>query len=223
VTQCVARGIQGLPITELELVTVAFAALNFVIYVLWWHKPVNVQRGVRVYKKQMTEDPVDDGDVETAVDYWVALRDALSDLPTAIVRGPFADLDDRGWLLRVLTWPLARPLGAMVGDYGMDVDLKDVLEGKRVGTFYPARWVAATQGASFFLVLVITIAFGSIHCIGWSFTFPSSIEQTLWRVASHSITGVPIVGFPLEVLTNAVDKHLLGEMKVPCRVLPDYY
>jgi hypothetical protein len=50
VTQCIARAVQRLPITELELVTVAFAALNIVIYVLWWQKPLNVQRGVRVYK-----------------------------------------------------------------------------------------------------------------------------------------------------------------------------
>ncbi|KAH9954735.1 hypothetical protein BC827DRAFT_1143053, partial [Russula dissimulans] len=49
VTQCIVRIVQGLPITELELVTVAFATLNFVIYLLWWDKPLNVQRGVRVY------------------------------------------------------------------------------------------------------------------------------------------------------------------------------
>jgi len=63
VAQCIARGVQGLPITELELATVAFAALNFVIYLLWWDKSQNVQRGVRVYKKRITESPIDDGDV----------------------------------------------------------------------------------------------------------------------------------------------------------------
>ncbi|KAI9507952.1 hypothetical protein F5148DRAFT_1014365 [Russula earlei] len=41
VTQCIARGAQGLPITELELVTVSFATLNRVMYVLWWEKPLN--------------------------------------------------------------------------------------------------------------------------------------------------------------------------------------
>ena len=52
VIQCIARGVQGLPITELELITGAFAVLNIVIYPLWWEKPLNVQRGVRVYKKR---------------------------------------------------------------------------------------------------------------------------------------------------------------------------
>jgi len=50
VMQCIARVVQGLQIIELEVVTVALATLNFVIYFLWWHKPPNVQRGVRVYK-----------------------------------------------------------------------------------------------------------------------------------------------------------------------------
>ncbi|KAH9959117.1 hypothetical protein BC827DRAFT_1269116 [Russula dissimulans] len=48
VIQCIARGVQGLPITELELATIAFASLNFVIYVLWWDKPLNVQCGLDV-------------------------------------------------------------------------------------------------------------------------------------------------------------------------------
>ncbi|KAI9451575.1 hypothetical protein F5148DRAFT_961409, partial [Russula earlei] len=36
VMQCIAQGVQGLPITELELVMVAFATLKFVMYLLWW-------------------------------------------------------------------------------------------------------------------------------------------------------------------------------------------
>ncbi|KAI9451581.1 hypothetical protein F5148DRAFT_1370556 [Russula earlei] len=51
----------GLPVTELELVTVAFATLNSVMYLLWWDKPLNVQCGVRVYKKRSMEEPIDDG------------------------------------------------------------------------------------------------------------------------------------------------------------------
>jgi len=175
VTQCIARKIQGLPITELELVTVAFATLNFVIYVLWWHKPLNVQHGVRVYKKRPTAEPVDDGDVEDTLGFWAALRDALSDLPTAIVRGPFVDTD-LPWLARVLVWPLYRPSHIFFGYEDPD-DHQD-LEGKRVNTFYPAKWVAS-EGASIFLLATVTIGFGGIHCIGWSFSFPSSIERTL--------------------------------------------
>ncbi|TDL15015.1 hypothetical protein BD410DRAFT_809277 [Rickenella mellea] len=43
VLQCIARGAEHLAITELELVTLAFAVLNMVTYALWWNKPQNVQ------------------------------------------------------------------------------------------------------------------------------------------------------------------------------------
>jgi hypothetical protein len=43
VLQCIARRFQGLPITELEILTLAFAALNFATYGLWWNKPLDVQ------------------------------------------------------------------------------------------------------------------------------------------------------------------------------------
>ncbi|KDR70783.1 hypothetical protein GALMADRAFT_144278 [Galerina marginata CBS 339.88] len=48
--QCISRKIQGLAITEIELVTVAFALLNGIMYFLWWHKPVDVECCVRIYR-----------------------------------------------------------------------------------------------------------------------------------------------------------------------------
>jgi len=196
VTQCIARRAQGLPVTELELVTVAFAVLSVVIYILWWDKPLNVQRGVRVYKKRITKEPIDDGDAEATLGFWSALGDALSDIPAAIVRGPSSLSSDIPWLVRILVWPLVKPLYTMVGE-------DDEYE-KRVNTFYPAKWVTASENFSIFLVIAITLAFGGIHCIGWSFTFPSSAERTLWRVASLSITSVPILLAPLSFAVDQV-------------------
>ena len=51
VMQCIARGIEHLPVTHLEIVTLAYAAINFVIYIFWWDKPLNVNRPVRVFRK----------------------------------------------------------------------------------------------------------------------------------------------------------------------------
>jgi len=205
VTQCIARGVQRLPITELELATVAFAALNFVICVLWWDKPQNVQRGVRVYKKRITESPIDDGNAEATVGYWGALRDALSDIPSAIVRGPvLVGFDDFPWLIRALLWPFFKPADIL---FPADEPDDGKFE-KRVYTFYPSKWVTLSKKSSIFIVAAITVVFGAIHCIGWSFNFPSSVERILWRVASLSITGVPIIFYPLVGLGYAIDGFL---------------
>jgi hypothetical protein len=47
--QCIARGAYGLTVTELELVTVAFASLTGVIYYLWWDKPLDVRCSIPVH------------------------------------------------------------------------------------------------------------------------------------------------------------------------------
>ena len=51
ISQCIARGRQGLALTELELVTLALASLNAVTFVIWWHKPLGVQEPVKIYLK----------------------------------------------------------------------------------------------------------------------------------------------------------------------------
>jgi len=162
-----------------------------------------VQCGVRVYKKRITDSPADDGHVEATAGFWVALGDALSKLPAAIIRGPlFQDstLDKFPWLARVLVWPVIKPLFMiMLGEGG------DMVGTRRVSTFSPRDWENTTYVR--YLVIAIASAFGGIHCIGWSFYFPSSIERILWRVTSVSITSVPIVLF-LTVLLLEYDFSL---------------
>ena len=58
VMQCIARAVEHLPVTHLEIVTLAYAAMNFVIYVFWWNKPLNVNRPVRVFRKSDVEEPI---------------------------------------------------------------------------------------------------------------------------------------------------------------------
>ncbi|KDR71422.1 hypothetical protein GALMADRAFT_74889 [Galerina marginata CBS 339.88] len=50
IVQCISRKVQGLTITEIELVTLAFAFLNGIMYFLWWNKPVDVTTCVRIYR-----------------------------------------------------------------------------------------------------------------------------------------------------------------------------
>jgi hypothetical protein len=49
VGQCIARGAYGLTVTELEVVTLAFAGLTGVIYYLWWDKPLDVRCSIPVH------------------------------------------------------------------------------------------------------------------------------------------------------------------------------
>ena len=79
----------------------------------------------------------------------------------------------------------------------------------KVPTFYSTE----NEGDEIAFVLcmpVVGVIFGAIHCVGWFFNFPSSVEAMLWRVSSAVLTGIafllPIilafVGFFSENIIN---------------------
>lgn len=55
VMQCIARAIQGLPVTELEIVTLAYTTVTLGMYIFWWHKPLNAGQPVKVLKTSLNE------------------------------------------------------------------------------------------------------------------------------------------------------------------------
>ncbi|KAI0062774.1 hypothetical protein BV25DRAFT_1915898 [Artomyces pyxidatus] len=48
VVQCIARRAEGLPITQLEIMTLAYTTITVAMYAVWWDKPQNVSGPVRV-------------------------------------------------------------------------------------------------------------------------------------------------------------------------------
>jgi hypothetical protein len=56
VMQCIARRNQGLLITELELITVAYTIITVAMYIAWWNKPLNVGCPTRVPNRHLDVD-----------------------------------------------------------------------------------------------------------------------------------------------------------------------
>ena len=67
ILQCIARHVQGLDITQLELTTLALASLNAITFILWWHKPLGVQTPVRVYLRRKLTDEERNAGVSSAL------------------------------------------------------------------------------------------------------------------------------------------------------------
>jgi len=56
ITQCIARRVQGLEITQLELTTLALASTHAITVILWWHKPLGARTPVHIYLKHKLTD-----------------------------------------------------------------------------------------------------------------------------------------------------------------------
>lgn len=178
VVQCIARTFQHLPITELELVTLAFATLNFITYWLWWNKPLDAKRYVPVIYKGTSE--------EGSSREKIGVFEWLGSIPQKI----------RNWA-GVNSWWKLIFLGPFLPVLKMmSFDKDEVAVGaKRIRTFFALNLDDKYNIWAILASLCVASIFGGLHCVAWSFTFPSPTEQLLWRIASVSITASPILIF----------------------------
>ncbi|KAJ3570429.1 hypothetical protein NP233_g4405 [Leucocoprinus birnbaumii] len=77
IVQCIARWVQRLHVTELEIVTLAFAILNVITYILWWNKPQNMRVAIAIH------DGRNDGGPTLAEEKGVTRRRDLSEQETS--------------------------------------------------------------------------------------------------------------------------------------------
>jgi hypothetical protein len=214
IIQCIARGAQHLPVTELEIMTVAFAALNFVIYGLWWNKPQNVERSIRVYRKPQAGEVVEDEGEAAEVELekaglLVTLKEPVHVLFASLakcVRGLMFNED--GDLFPF--YSLAQITGGGRKDRSPNVEAE-----QRVDTFYPGQ-KSRLPVTGFFSVGIVAVAFGAIHCIAWSFAFPSAIEQNLWRTASLAVTGIPAIFIMMDIFLEDWLNNSKAEALIIC-------
>ena len=178
VTQCIARAVEHLPITHLEIVTLAYAAMNFVIYIFWWNKPLNVNRPVRVLRKSGAKETRPEPTSEEWKLTWEAIGKGLEIIFEFIAGFRDGDVNlshedrvPRFWANNTSS----EELGIGVGNV---------------------------------IMLLVGVCFGSIHCIAWHFSFPTHTELLMWRLSSVAITVVPInifLGFILGSYMNSVN------------------
>ncbi|KAF8331748.1 uncharacterized protein EI90DRAFT_3057178 [Cantharellus anzutake] len=148
ITQYVGRWASHLHISQLETMTLAYAALCLLLYVLWWHKPVNIQFPIHVTRGSSVPPTS-----ETNVDQ-----------PT-----PKTETDADPMSLVQVTNPK-----------------------------HTRHWETP-------IFIATGLIFGGIHCLAWSFPFPTRLEMILWRVSAISITVVPILVIMLMFIVGQDD------------------
>ncbi|KAJ6491487.1 hypothetical protein DFH09DRAFT_1453382 [Mycena vulgaris] len=68
ITQSLARVHQHLPVTELEVATLAFAIVNVFTWLIWWKKPLDVEQPIRI---GLVEEIPEPGSTTQQLDWWV--------------------------------------------------------------------------------------------------------------------------------------------------------
>ncbi|KDR77202.1 hypothetical protein GALMADRAFT_139214 [Galerina marginata CBS 339.88] len=193
VSQCIARRAQGLILTELELVTGAFAVLNGIMYFFWWNKPLDVRCPVPVHLLDEWKTPFKFNAVQRPpVSLWDAVLSLYS--MAKISLNPSRKSIKT---IIVAPWTLIWAVFTRLADIDSPPSYLEVPGAvSTVSTFYARTgYISVTANKSLIPSITSAIAtlFGLLHCAAWFFTFPSYAELMIWRVCAAVISTIPFL------------------------------
>ncbi|PBK78597.1 hypothetical protein ARMSODRAFT_1011157 [Armillaria solidipes] len=169
IAQCIARAVQDLPITLIEMTALAFSGLSIITYCLWWHKPLNVMYHIPLdgldEREYMQTRHLNDRAPPAAKSRRISVRTVT---------------DGLHWFLG----GIAAVVSGESTDEGGHTNIDS-------GAF---RFSSGTDNASQRFVITVSVGslFGALHCIAWSFYFPSHAEMVLWRFSClAALVGLP--------------------------------
>jgi hypothetical protein len=190
--QCLARFLQHLPLTELEVATLAFQFVNLAIWFLWLHKPLDVQQpiilgpaGELVGLVKPSHRPSHGCSPHEAV---------FGNTEALLLGGYYSDRD----------FAASTSVPSYWSTHGFPA------EGPGKGD---------TRFASRFIVIELLVGtlFGLVHCAAWNTHFPSTAELLIWRSCSLVIAATPstiTLMFGFSLLSSKMGWKLEDEVSV---------
>ncbi|THU93039.1 hypothetical protein K435DRAFT_967452 [Dendrothele bispora CBS 962.96] len=184
ILQCIARVAEGLVVTDLEVVTVAFALLNIATYVLWWNKPQRIRYPVKIdycrrhaTSKVKVKDDRKGGVKVILATPWKSF--------TGWIEETWKESNEYSWPVHVIFFllkdvPLCNTFWNSILDLSSDQGSYQTGLESDPSSLYPT-------------IISLFLVFGGIHCAPWDSTFPTHIEQSLWRVSAVTVTAFPLV------------------------------
>ncbi|KAJ7366325.1 hypothetical protein DFH08DRAFT_1003099 [Mycena albidolilacea] len=187
--QCLARVQQHLPLTELEVATLAFQFVNIFIWLLWWHKPLDVQQPISL-------GPADEFMTWTELRIDRQARAMVNDAASSVLVGD-------------CTFDPMR--ATSVPSFWSTHGFRGSQEAAGKGD---VRFVSMFTSVQF---LVGTV-FGAIHCAAWNAHFPSADEMLIWRSCSLVVVATPF-GVALLFVSAALGSKIFGAHSIHGKVL----
>jgi hypothetical protein len=237
VGQCIARGAYGLALTELELVTVAFASLTGVIYYFWWDKPLDVHCSIPVHRLNCHEkiEGIENEEIGSRITFPPEVSNQEiregdkvvvnpNPLPSTLIQAntstpnPALPRTQRFQSFRRNACQKYRTFFGLgyafifspLKRVFVDMVNCETLGDKtilRVPTFYSPPDENDDNCKIAIFALCVATVFGAIHCIAWSFHFATSQERWAWRISAILVSGLPSFSITSMILCLVLEKE----------------
>jgi hypothetical protein len=171
IVQCIARLIQGLSITSLEVTTIAFVVCTIGTYALWWSKPKGVFVPVVIRKELTLADIVG---TEKALTWQYSPLDAYDDLRPSLLADVFSVLPGYIHIDKSRQTQKRRLRNDRLPPEDRDMLLNIIL-------------------------FCISLSYASVYLAGWNLSYPSALEQLLWHISTSLVTAMVLAFFILDI------------------------
>ena len=185
----VARRVQQLPITALELSTSAFVLLSFATTLCWFQKPADI-----LHPDFITVDqPVE-----------ILLPSNASYYGKEYLYTPLDCVGRQEW-----TW-------SRLWSHGLyclrSLNLAAPPAGRPVARFQNTI-APSIDGFAYVLFFWVSLAYLAIFITGWNFSFPTDIERMLWRIASlTALVSALVVFVTMHVFSSTLYTNLRRQL-----------
>jgi hypothetical protein len=176
VLQLVARYIQNLPTTLLEIDTLAVVSLACISYCLWWNKPKDVRRPYLVYWNNKRLPPSSSLNTLTYGYVVNILAEIILENNCLHSRKKNEEFSLGGWhdYLSVLIYPLRSLMGTRV-----TISPRAVKEHRipSYGGYDDDDPHDRNHIITLFIGCFSAFISGGVHCLGWNYLFQGHTEQ----------------------------------------------
>ena len=179
---CIYRLVEKLPLSLLEISTVARGFCTLLTYFVWWPKPLNID---------ITMTTPMDGPNATEAYEWLRHRERR------VTLFPISTSE-------LGSTTLARVLKFFIPTVSTSfVDVDDVSA--------PGQWSLSSYMVSYSVVLVTgiftQIPYGLFHFLGWNGVFPTPYERFFWKIFTVMTVGVGLFNTLLATMAKILSGH----------------
>lgn len=187
VVQCIARGVQRLGLTPLELSTVAFIVCTLATNILWWSKPKDIFIPIIISEDLSLEDLIGR---ELAYSWKFSPLEKYDSLRPSLT----ADV------LPLLPW-----MKASKPSNDHQEEQKTRFRNDRLPPEQRDWWLTG-------FLTIASVSFGVVYVSGWKIDFPTTAELLIWRVGIAGVLSTTVsfwaVDFGMELYYAALHKPM---------------
>lgn len=173
----IARGLQGLAVTTLEVTTIGIIVDSILVYYFWKDKPADVEYSEIV-------------DIGMTLDEMISLEQDGRARSQPWFRTPLDFTSREIWSFNLIYHYLMNILKRRNKTSWREKQKNSL--GRR-----DENDVLPLNGISMAIALLSTIAFMGTNFIAWDFHFPTVIEKRLWQTVSCGLIAITIIGMPI--------------------------